>query len=156
MSEKDVEKIFNGFKNRIIKQVGNKALYDTHIDKICHNLFASKYGGTFPQDSSVEIKNNKYYIINTDKTGNEGIHWVALYTTPKKAYMYDSYARTGKKVLPILSKKLSQKGYGIQMSDRSDVEQDDKIKKQDEICGQLCISWLLTLHCAGIKKAMLI
>ena len=87
-------------------------------------------------------------ITNADTTNMPGSHWVAIYTTAKTFYIYDSFGRHTTNLLPILNHKLNTK----------------KVKHHDsnyrpeqfgttEICGQLCLTWLCVVKKYGIQKA---
>ena len=77
-----------------------------------------------------------------------GSHWVAIYTTAKTFYIYDSFGRHTTNLLPILNHKLNTKK----------VKHHTELNKfgTTEICGQLCLAWLCVVKKYGIKKAMTI
>lgn len=153
MKEKEIEKEFNKYKNKLIRKLGNHALDTDEIDNECRHLFSKKYKGCYPQDTKFPLKPG-YYVINTDISSGPGEHWVALCLTAKSAYFYDSFCRDPKIILPHLVKRLSK--YKIKY-DKRDAEQRAIYKdKIVVICGHATIGFLMIAHRYGIRKAMLI
>jgi hypothetical protein len=154
MKEKDVMKIFNKNKKIMLFQMGHKTTTNYQLDEMGKKLFNKLYIGTFPQDKIpfnkiLKTKTPKYLIINTDVAGKQGTHWIALYFTPKIAYIFDSYGRTTKELLPVLTKQLQKKNIKIKDSDY-DLDQSELSK----ICGPLCLSFLLTVKQIGIRNSL--
>lgn len=137
-------KLFLKTKTQLIKKLGDKALNNTQLDSIGKQLFGKRYIGTHPQDRTV-FKNG-FQIINTDTYGKAGVHWVALYITPKTIYVYDSFGRPTKKLLKVLSKNATRKIV--------DSEYDPEQFGNSQICGHLCLSWLHVVKTMGIKQAL--
>lgn len=157
MDESEVEQFFRAHRDRLFKKYGRGALYNDELDKICKDYLKHKFIGTFPQDKT-PLDKTGYMIINTDRAGKPGTHWVAIYSTPKVFYVYDSYSRSSISLLRILSKKLKQKKIKMIVdSDRSDAEQRDAYKGKkygSEVCGQLCCAWLFCVYDLGIRNAI--
>jgi hypothetical protein len=151
LTEKEILKVFNKHKKRLIKLMGTKSTTDRQLNIIGNKLFGNQYLGTYSQDNLPfhKIKNNNFAIINTDIAGKSGTHWVALYFTAKKVYIWDSYGRSSKKLLPIFTKQLKTRK--LKFID-SDPDEDQSYKS--EICGQLCISIMLTIKDVGVVNAM--
>jgi hypothetical protein len=147
MEEKKVENVFRIYKAELISKLGRKALSNDTIDKYGKLLFQSKYKGCYAQDTKFELKRG-FYIINTDLEKGPGLHWVSLIITPKIAYIYDSFSRDPKKLLPHLLQHLAK--YKIVSSDRRDSEQ----RGDSAICGHNCLAFLLTAQKLGIKSAI--
>ena len=145
--ETKIENVFRIYKNELIQKLGRKALNNDTIDKYGKILFQSKYRGSFAQNNKFEKKSG-YYIINNDLESGKGIHWVSLILTPKTAYVYDSFSRDPKKLLPHLIQHL--KNYKIVSSDRKDKEQ----KGDSQICGHASLAFLLTTQKLGIRSAI--
>ena len=145
--EQKAENVFRLYKAELISKLGRKALSNDTIDKYGKILFQSKYRGSFAQDQKFEKKSG-FYIINTDVESGKGIHWVSLILTAKTAYIYDSFSRDPKKILPHLLQHL--KNYKIVSSDRKDVEQ----KGKSSICGHASLAFLLVAQNLGLKYAI--
>lgn len=146
--ERNIKQLFLKYKSKLIKRFGKKALYDDQINDLCLNLFGNKWNGVHAQDRV--ILKTGYQIINTDLNTGKGIHWVALYITPKTCYIYDSYGRNSRTLLPHLLKKLKNLNVKWKDSDR-DMEQ---IGYTSEVCGHLCIAWLMVTKELGILSSM--
>jgi hypothetical protein len=150
MKEVKIEKEFRKYKSQYIRLLGNHALSNEELDDVCKQ-FGSKYRGTFPQDAKFPLRPG-FYIINTDTSSGDGIHWCSLVLTAKTAYFYDTFARDPETILPILTKRLAK--YKIQ-ADRNDKEQKAYYKQNMVVtCGHSCLSFLLCAQKHGIRAAM--
>lgn len=138
---------FNTLKQCIVKTWGSHPLTDVEVTKIGKLLLGSKYKGTFPVDK-IPFKPG-YFIINCDKSGLPGSHWCSVFIDSKKnMYMYDSFARPSKKLLPYLYKNAKEKGYKlINVNGKSDQH------KKSNICGAISIAWLKAVDRFGIAAA---
>jgi len=141
----EAEKLFLNHKKMLIKQYGKGALYDDQIKKIIPWV-----NGVYAQDEAV-IKPG-YYVINTDNSNGEGEHWIGAYITKKSCYLYDSFSRTPKYLVPSFLEKLNKRGIKVYQSDKKDKEQ----YGNSEVCGVLVCSWLMVVKELGIRKAMTI
>lgn len=151
-TEKEIEKLFRKYKNVLILKLGKIPLTTDMIDKECRNLFGIKFVGAFAYDENFPIKNNKYYIINTDSKNSSGEHWISIITKPTRVYVYDSFARNPKKLIPLLTKKFKNKKI---IFDLKDAEQIPIVNgKQTIVCGHNCIAFLRIAHELGIRSAM--
>ena len=147
-SELKVEALFQKYKKKFTKQLGSKATYDTDLLRIGKKEFGSKFQGVYAVDDQFLVKNNKFYIINTDTKSGPGEHWVAVYLTAKNLYFYDSFSRSAKKITPLLVKRFQHRH--IISSDQKDQEQ----RGLSEVCGVLCLSWIKVAIDLGIKQAL--
>lgn len=146
LSEKQVMRHFNKYKRQFIQELGRKATSDQQLTAVGKRIFGSKYSGTYPQNGKIPQRNGKhYYIINVDLSHQPGSHWVAVCTTPKGiSYVYDSFARSSKKLLPHFSKNRII----------VDAEYDPEQFGSTEICGPLCLAWLACVDSLGIRNAL--
>jgi len=155
MEEKQIKKEFNKYKSQYLRILGNHALDNDELDEMAKHLFGIKYRGSYAQNHKFQIKQG-YYIINTDLSDGDGIHWIAGIATKKTFYLYDSFARELTKVVPLLIKRLKSAGFNVKY-DTKDKEQ--RIAYNNKItvsCGHACLAFLTIAHKYGIKKAMLI
>lgn len=137
---------FNTLKKLIIKEWGRSALNDLEVTKIGKALLNSKYKGTYPQDK-LPFKPG-YFIINVDHHGFPGSHWCAVFVSNKNMYIYDSFARPSKKLLPYLYETAKKKGYKIiNVNGKSDQ------KKNSQVCGPISVAWLKAVDRYGIESA---
>jgi hypothetical protein len=151
LTEKEVMKIFNKHKKMLIQLVGTKSTTDTQLNTIGNKLFGRQYLGTFSQDNFPwqKVRTDSFAIINTDTQGKAGVHWVAVYATAKTIYIWDSYGRNSKQLLPIFTKQVLTRKLKFKDSD-PDADQ----SKKSQICGQICMAWMLTVKQLGIANAL--
>tara|TARA_B110000971_G_scaffold219074_1_gene259316 strand:- start:3520 stop:3987 length:468 start_codon:yes stop_codon:yes gene_type:complete len=146
-SEKPIETEFRLARKSLIKRVGSKALYGDVVDGIGKDLFGARWRGVHTQ-KNYPVKNG-YQIINTDYDG-PGAHWIALYITPRTIYVYDSYGRTSTNLLPLLVRRAGKRAV-------VDADYDpEQIGYTSQVCGVLCLAWLLMVSRYGVRKALLI
>ena len=144
------DSLFKKYKKQIIKQLGRKALADDQINKLCKELFGSKFKGVYPQD---RLKTTTgMYILNTDKSthiNSDSSHWVAVVQTKTTLYVYDSFGRLTKNVLKLITKTTTKKIVESSLYP-------EQYGANSEVCGQLCIAWLCVVHESGIRVALTI
>jgi hypothetical protein len=149
-TESIVKRYFLQRKRALMKQLGKDALYDDQIAAVAPPLLGPRWKGVYSHDQLP--KSPGMYIINTaGSKSRNGIHWVAVYQTPKTMYVYDSYGRSTGSVLPTLKRRAG--GRRIIESDRSDAEQ---IGTTSSICGHACIAWLQCVVKFGVRGALLV
>ena len=148
LTEKQIEKKFYLYANKIIKKLGTRATSDSQLNIEGKLLFGNKFKGCYSQDSK-HTYTNGFYIINTDLESGGGVHWITMVVCAKNAYIYDTYGRPSSKLLSHLVKKLKQRNIKHHDSDK-DVEQ----SKTSQICGPLCLAWLCIVKELGVKSAM--
>ena len=100
-----------------------------------------------------KMKRDSYVIVNVDKMSQPGSHWCAVYkgVSGKIVYIYDSFGRNIKKLMPLLYNRIVKSGYKIITPDE-DPEQD----KSSFVCGVLSIAWLKLINNYGIENALYI
>ena len=141
-------KLFNKYKQALVSKLGNKALDNVTIDKVCRVEFAA-WGGCVPSDRVV-LKPFHYYIVNVDNHDQPGSHWLAVFTSAKRAYIYDSYARDPASIVFKLLKTISKKGFKLSKTDL--VHNMEQIGYNSEVCGQISMAWLLVVRDLGISR----
>jgi hypothetical protein len=152
MDEAKVLREFHTYKKQIINILGKDALVGNKIQDTGNKLFGSKFRGVFAQnEKSLDISKTGYYIINTDILGKPGTHWVALYITPKTVYIFDSFGRKSHNLLPHLVSKAHKQNKKI-----IDTDHDRDQSDTSNICGQLCLAWLMVVKSMGIRGALLV
>lgn len=144
--EKQAETLFKKYRAQYVKKLGRHALDNLEIDTFAKSKLGSRYKGSYAQDEVFELRSG-YYIINTDLRTGPGIHWISLVLTPKTAYIYDSFARDPKKLVPHLVKRLRSRK--IVSSDRKDKEQ----KNFEITCGHMSLAFLAVAKELGISQA---
>ena len=139
----------NNLTKKIVSEWGKHALNDLEVTKIGKLLLGSKYKNTYPQDRVPFTNSSKYFIINVDRQGSSGSHWCAIFQDSKKnMYVYDSFARPSRKLLPYLYDMAKKKDYNlINVNKKSDQH------KKSNICGPISLSWLSAVNKFGIEAA---
>ena len=110
-------------------------------------LLGPKFLGAFPQDRAPrDLRKGDMFLLNTDKAGKSGTHWVAIYYAQPKFIIYDSYGRNSTRLLPHFVKSI---GYKF-----ADTDPDAEQSRAAKDCGQRSIGFLLLLKRHGIATAM--
>ena len=135
---------FNKTKKKIINRWGKSALDNQEVQKIGEEYLGNKFKGVYPSDR-LEFKPG-YYIINVDKFGEMGSHWVGIIIKNKTMYVYDSYARKTNKLINHLYDKAKKLKYKI-----VDINKKSDQHPKSEVCGGISISWLSTVDKYGMK-----
>lgn len=154
MEEKDSENInsdkqlFLNYKNEIINEFGREGLDTDQCNKIGRKYLKHSWGGCLPWNK-VHLRSNRYYIVNTSSSGHPGIHWMALIITRGTAYLWDSYNRSVKKLVPHLVHSIIKHGYKLGIINHP-MEQ---IGHSSQVCGHESLAFLLTVKKIGIHRA---
>ena len=115
----DCKKIVSEFK-RTVKMISemvghNHSTTNFELDKIGKKLFGKQWGGAYPEDFDADFENKKkrYYIYNTDKSNEEGTHWVALYCEHEtdEVFVFDTFNRQISRLMPETVKEIRHDGY---------------------------------------------
>jgi hypothetical protein len=77
-----------------------------------------------------------------------GSHWVAISITPKKIYIYDSFARKSKDLLSFLYNQAKLRNMKI-----IDMNKNSDQQKRSTVCGPISLAWLIMLDAYGVKSA---
>ena len=142
-------KLFKYYHKALVSKLGDKALDDVTIDKVCRMEFAA-WAGVFPSDK-LKLKPYYYYVINVDRHDQSGSHWLACYTSGKRAYIYDSYSRPILKLVPHLVKSIRKAGYSLGKT--NEVKNQEQRGWTSETCGDYSIAFLMVVRDLGITKA---
>jgi hypothetical protein len=125
------------------KMVGKDTTYLDKLNEVGKTLFGKKFIGVFPSNRIPRLKNNQYVILNLDKEGEAGSHWVSVVKHKNKSYLYDSFGRKAKKIIPDLLKSNNGKVINTEL----DAEQ----KKIEFDCGARVITSLIIMDLFGIN-----
>jgi hypothetical protein len=133
----DIDKKNKTILKHVESIIGNSTTSNTDLDQIAKSLFGNRYLGTFASDKfprNMKDLHVFYCILNLDKTGQPGSHWVACVILPKSILIYDSFGRKSSEILPDAFKK------GRKILDTEyDAEQDIK----ETNCGARAIAALV-------------
>jgi hypothetical protein len=148
LTENQVMKIFNRNKKQMIKLLGDQVTDNQTLEKTGLNLMGSKFKGVYAVDT-IPMNKPGLFIINTDVSSGDGVHWVGLKITAKRIYVFDSFGRTTDTLLRILVKKAKKANKQI-----IDCDYDADQQPAEMICGQLSLAWLMLVTSHGIKNAL--
>ena len=148
-SPEAVKKRFRGYKRLLIKLVGRGPMDDKKIDEIDKAEFGRRWAGVYASDKASQIlrMRDRFAIVNTATSRGRGSHWLGVYMTSGGAgYTYDSFGRDIDRVIWRLSRAAIAADVPLHETD-SVAEQ----RGFSAVCGQLSLSWLLTVRDVGIR-----
>ena len=143
-------KLFKKYKAAFISELGRSAQDTTAVNSIGRREFGSNWGGCHAQDK-IKLGKNKYYVINTDFEKGPGEHWVALYTTKKKAYIYDSYGRPVEGLVGHLINTIKTHGFTLGPTNLD--KHGEQIGYSSAVCAHCSLAFLCVVRDLGIAKA---
>lgn len=105
--------------------------------------------GCFPSDNLPHVKTNKSFsvIINTDRKGKPGDHWLALICKKNKGYYFDSF---GCPILEFDIKKWAEKFINILYWSTKPIQ-----SLKSNKCGAYCITFVKCVTCVQTYKLFL-
>lgn len=116
---------------RFIGLLGSGITTGSDLDRVGRSEFKGKWSGIFMSDQNLPRRG--YCIVNTDRVGDPGVHWVAV----GSGMVYDSFGRSN-----ILNKP------GLK-----DTDYDAEQTNNEANCGQRCLAWLSVLDSYGPDEA---
>lgn len=137
---------------KLVKELGNVALDSVTLHRKGKQLFKDKFHGVLCQDSPFPSKNG-YTIMNNDYVGGVGIHWVAVIKQGNNIYVYDSFGRYSRNILPTFTAKMQSRGFKVFSADPADA---DQFGYTSVDCGHRSLSALKIAHSKGIGAFMLL
>jgi len=140
------ERLYEKKLKQIQSIMGNETTFSTDLMRIASKLLGRRFLGIYASDRLPKMSNVKdMAIINLDKSGMPGSHWCGVFYDSGRFYVYDSFGRATKKILP-----RTFKGRGRVIDSDYDSEQ----SLDSTNCGQRCISWLCVVKELGIREAL--
>ena len=121
-----INKIYNDYINILKPYIGNDTTYSDDLERKGKKIFGSRFIGVFASDQLPNIQNGQMYIANLDRSNEPGSHWIGVYGKNGKAYVYDSFGRKSKKIIP----SIFSKGSAIK-----DSEYDAEQMESENNCG---------------------
>lgn len=113
----------------------------------CRKIGGIGFTGVFMQNEMPPLKNSSF-VMNNDVTSGQGIHWVCGVIKGKTIYIFDSFGRRSRNLLPIFSQNVKSHGFKIINTDLSD---QDQYGHTSVDCGHRCISSLKIYNTYGLK-----
>ena len=149
LTTSDVKKRFRAYKRLLIGLVGRGPMDDVTIDKIGREAFGEKWAGVFAADTVGPLfrLSERYAVVNTATSKGRGSHWMGLYLSGSgRAYLYDSFGREPQRVSWRVTHAALAAHVALASTDPT-AEQ----RGFSAVCGQLSLSWLLTVRDFGIR-----
>lgn len=137
----------------MIRKLGRGRTTTTQLNRVGRQLFGDdEWAGAWPVNAKPKLPktDRKFMILNLDNVGEPGSHWVAVYIKGSRAYIWDSFARSSKKIIPtwLRNTKHRYKHYTAQRDGKTNQH------AKTDICGQLSLAWLLFVKARGITSAL--
>lgn len=104
--------------------------------------------GVFPSDLIPKMKVGQYSILNLDKSGEPGSHWIAIFKDKAKVWVYDSFGRRSKKIIPLIFKSGNGKVFNTDLDAEQEIH--------EENCGARSLGWICVVDSLGIRDARFI
>lgn len=157
MNEKQIEKQWNSIISHLYHQLSknNKKIYvggittNTELDTLGRQYLGKDFIGVYAVDSPIDLQSRKraYFIINNDKIGQSGTHWVAAVKSGNNIYIHDTFGRPSKKLLKLFHNRMISEGYSVK---DSDYDKDQKPYQLD--CGVRSVASLMIAKKYGVKS----
>lgn len=100
--------------------------------RYCHN-----FGGVFAANELSEIRNNGFYILNTDVIGQKGKHWIAMFINSELCEFFDSAGNHPSFYHKNWHKFLLQKTGAYVYNDLPFQ------KHNTQVCGEYCVLYII-------------
>jgi hypothetical protein len=144
----DADSIYNTILSGVAHRIlGDKTTYLSDLDKVGRQMFGNKFHGVYPSDKiPILTKAKPYAILNLDRSGMSGSHWISIARQGKFTYVYDSFGRESTQII----RDLVYSGNGKIVDTEYDAEQ---LESEDD-CGARSIAWLLVFDLYGAKLAL--
>jgi len=125
-------------KQVVIPLTGDTTTFLSELERVGNKLLGTNFKGVYASDRIPKLNELKpYAILNLDRTGEPGSHWIALAKEGKKTWVYDSFGRSHVKIIK-----------GLQFSGNGRVVNTDLDPEQgltESNCGARSLAWLV-LH----------
>jgi len=131
---------YNRYLTIIKRELGNNETRGDQLLALCTMLKLPITGVYASNEKHKSFKNNSCFIINTDRKGQSGTHWLAGINNNNKIYLYDSFGRDNLRFTSLQNKKIIYTN-------------PDKEQREEQVdCGQRCISALLVYYKHGLDS----
>lgn len=127
--------------------MGNLTTSEDELRVVGNSLLGKSFKGVFPVDKLPPLKQGQCCIINLDRSGMPGSHWVAIHKSimsNQPTYcVHNSFGRKSSNILRSLRQ--------LRIQD-SDYDAEQRVEQDN--CGHHSICWLWCVQKLGIKNAM--
>lgn len=130
--------------------IGSKnTTFGSQLEGAGKKLLGPKFKGVFPSDKIPKLNDlSKYAILNLDRSGEPGSHWIAIAKDDDDLFVYDSFGREHTKIIPNI--RFSGNGKII------DTDDDAEQGVLETSCGQRCLAFLYIFEHYGRDVAKMI
>jgi hypothetical protein len=148
-----MNKKFRNTLNQVVSILGSGETSNTQLDKVCYKLFGNQFAGTFSSDKIPKMnKKSNMCVLNLDDSSQQGSHWVSIIFDNNTVYVYDSFDRNAKNILPSIFNKYKV----VRNTDRTSVSKAIRQKDYEEDCGQRCVASLIIYKVDGLESFKLL
>lgn len=131
---------YNRYLRIIKRELKDNATTGEELYQIAHELRLPLTGIYASDEKQKHFRNNSCFIVNTDRKGRGGVHWVAGVNYNRNTYLYDSFGRNNLYFPSLKNRNIT---YTAPDREQLDIQTD---------CGQRCISALLVFYHHGLES----
>ena len=144
--------IYNKLINALETHYDNETKTNTDLIRIGEAVFTPLDDNVMRNaDYDFNKMDGEYSIINNDNGAGE--HWLAVYQEGSSVYVFDTFGRDIKTLMPEFHARARTQGYNIIKANKK-YEHEQGVKQND--CGLRSLAWLILAKSKGIRFARLI
>ena len=152
MSKASATSMYKKLVEALVSHYDNETKTNTDLIQIGRVIFEPLGNNVIRNaDYSFDKMDGEYSIINTDN--GQGIHWTAVYQERNNVYVWDSFGRDIKKLMPEFAKRAKVQGYNIITANKR-YDREQEATQND--CGLRSLAWLILAKSKGVRFASLI
>ncbi len=151
LPRRKVNTIYNDLVADVSETLGDGRTMDSQLTAFGKLVIGRTFKGVFASDQIPKLtgRGTSYMIVNVDKAGMSGSHWLGMVAKGKRVYYYDSFGRPIQSLIPDTARKLRSESKSISSS-ASEPEQ----SIIEDNCGQRTMAWLILFHRLGVDNAI--
>ena len=152
MSKASATSMYKKLVEALVSHYDNETKTNTDLIQIGKVIFEPLGNNVIRNaDYDFDKMDGEYSIINTDN--GQGIHWLAVYQEHDKVYVFDTFGRDIKKLMPEFHARGKAQGYTIVKANK---HYDHEQKATQNDCGLRSLAWLILAKSKGVRFARLI
>ena len=152
MSKSKATMIYNKLINALVTHYDNETKTNTDLIRIGEAVFTPLDDNVMRNaDYDFNKMDGEYSIINNDNGAGE--HWLAVYQEGRSVYVFDTFGRDIKTLMPEFHARARTQGYNIIKANKK-YEHEQGVKQND--CGLRSLAWLILAKSKGVKTATLV
>ena len=152
MSKAKATMIYKKLINALETHYDNETNTNTDLIRIGEAVFTPLDDNVMRNaDYDFKKMDGEYSIINNDNGAGE--HWLAVYQEGRSVYVFDTFGRDIKTLMPEFHARARTQGYNIIKANKK-YEHEQGVKQND--CGLRSLAWLILAKSKGIKTATLV